>query len=84
MGEAQESVNVDYDGDEITIGFNARYLQDFFHAVKTDRVRLELNPIKPGDNGDGAKGDVGDKPGQLRPDDDSALDYRYIVMPMHL
>jgi DNA polymerase-3 subunit beta len=85
MGEAQESLNIDYDGGELSIGFNARYLQDFFNVVGSPSVRLELNPVKPGDNGDEQKpGEASDKPGQLRPDPTSEMDYRYIVMPMHL
>ena len=83
MGEAQESLAVDYDGSEMTIGFNARYLQDFFNVVGSDAVQLELNPVKPGENGDKTS-DPGDKPGQLRPQGEEKLDYRYIVMPMHL
>jgi DNA polymerase-3 subunit beta len=83
MGEAEESLEVDYDGGEMSIGFNARYLQDFFNVVGTDAVRLELNPVKADDGGDKGS-DPGDKPGQLRPDDGGPLDYRYIVMPMHL
>jgi len=85
MGEAQESLSVDYEGDEMTIGFNARYLLDFFGVVGTDSVRLELNPIRPGEDAKAPKGaEAGDKPGQLRPDVEGPLDYRYVVMPMHL
>jgi DNA polymerase-3 subunit beta len=84
MGEAQESLPVDYDGDELEIGFNARYLQDFFQVVGSPTVRLELDPIRPGDDA-GSKGtQASDKPGQLRPDQEGPLDYRYVVMPMHL
>ncbi len=82
MGEANESLDVDYDGDDVTIGFNARYLQDFFNVVGSDAVRLELNPTKDGDAG---SAEAGDKPGQLKPEGgDATIDYRYIVMPMHL
>lgn len=82
MGEAQESLPVEYDGGEVSIGFNARYLQDFFSVVGSDEVSLELNPTRPGDSPNTS--DAGDKPGQLRPLPDSEMDYRYIVMPMHL
>jgi len=82
MGEAQETLTVDHDGDEITIGFNARYLLDFLNVVGSETVRLELDPTRPGD--DDRKVEAGDKPGQLRPEPESAVDYRYIVMPMHL
>jgi len=81
MGEAQETLNVDYSGPELSIGFNARYLQDFLSVVGSPAVKLELNPGKAGDD---KKLDAGDKPGQFRPEPDESIDYRYIVMPMHL
>lgn len=83
LGEAEESMAVDYAGGDMSIGFNAKYLQDFFNVVGTDNVMLELNPYKTGESA-GEDSEAGDKPGQLRPDGDSTLDYRYIVMPMHL
>jgi DNA polymerase-3 subunit beta len=81
MGEAQETLAVDYDGDEIAIGFNARYLLDYLQAVGSPSVRLELNPTRPGAEG---KVEAGDKPGQFTPEPVGEGDYRYIVMPMHL
>lgn len=82
MGEAHETLSVEYDGDDMEIGFNARYLLDFLGVVGTDNVRLELNPKRPGE--DAAKASPGDKPGQLKPEPEGEIDYRYIVMPMHL
>jgi DNA polymerase-3 subunit beta len=81
MGNAQESLPVDYDGENVEIGFNARYFQDFLNVVGTDNVLLELDPVK---KGEGPSGSAGDKPGQLRPEPSGNTDYRYIVMPMHL
>jgi len=81
MGEAQEELGVDYDGEEMEIGFNARYLLDFLSVVGSPTVSLELNPARSGDEG---KVEAGDKPGQLRPEPSGDMDYRYIVMPMHL
>ena len=81
MGEAQETLAVDYEGAEIEIGFNARYLIDFLSVVGSPGVSLELNPARAGEAG---KAEAGDKPGQLRPDPAGEMDYRYIVMPMHL
>jgi DNA polymerase-3 subunit beta len=81
LGEAQEALVVDYAGDEVAIGFNARYLLDFLGAVGTPQVRLEMNPGAAGGEGDR---EAGDKPGQLRPEGENELDYRYVVMPMHL
>jgi DNA polymerase-3 subunit beta len=83
MGEAQEALNVEYEGDDLQIGFNARYLLDFLTVVGGDTVGLELNPAKGGDDAGGAAA-AGDKPGQLRPEPEGEMSYRYIVMPMHL
>jgi len=81
MGEAEETLNLDYDGAEMNIGFNARYLLDFLNVVASPSVRLELNPIREGEQDDQ---NAGDKPGQLRPEPDGDFNYRYVVMPMHL
>jgi len=82
MGEAQETLAVDYDGPEMEIGFNSRYLLDFLAAVDTASVHLDLGPKDP--KGEAKKSKPGDKPGQFRPEPARGLDYRYIVMPMHL
>lgn len=83
MGEAQEALNVDYKGEEVQIGFNARYLLDFLNVVGGSSVGLELNPAREGDDAQTAAA-AGDKPGQLRPEPEGEMAYRYIVMPMHL
>jgi len=84
MGEAQETLALDdYDGAEMSIGFNARYLLDFLNVVGSPSVRLELNPQREGDGAD-QKVEAGDKPGQLRPEPQGETNYRYVVMPMHL
>jgi len=82
MGEAQETLNVEYSGPEIDIGFNARYLMDYLSVVGSPAVKLELNPTRQSD--EDRKLEAGDKPGQFRPEPDDGVDYRYIVMPMHL
>jgi DNA polymerase-3 subunit beta len=83
VGEARETLSVDYDGEGIDIGFNARYIMDFLSVVASDQVRLELDPRKAGES-PGKEDKPGDKPGQLRPEPAGDMDYRYIVMPMHL
>jgi DNA polymerase-3 subunit beta len=82
MGEARESLQIDYDGTDMDIGFNARYLLDFLNVVGSSSVSVELNPTKPGDEQKSVE--PGDKPGQFRPEPGDSLDYRYVVMPMHL
>jgi DNA polymerase-3 subunit beta len=85
LGEANEILNVDYTGDEKTIGFNAKYLLEFLNVVGTDAVKLELDPLKEGESETDRKAKKsGDKPGQFRPEPAGELDYRYIVMPRDL
>lgn len=84
MGRAEETLPVDYHGEEMSIGFNARYLMDFLGVVGTPAVRLELNPTRPGEEEPQSRARPGDKPGQLRPEPVGEMDYRYIVMPMQL
>jgi DNA polymerase-3 subunit beta len=84
MGEAEEAMVVDYDGPEVSIGFNARYLIDFLQVVGSPSVKLELNPHREGEQPEDQKVEAGDKPGQLRPEPQGETNYRYVVMPMHL
>jgi DNA polymerase-3 subunit beta len=85
MGDANEVLNVEYKGDEKTIGFNAKYILDFLSVVGTGSIRLELDPVKDGESDADRKAKKsGDKPGQFRPEPPGELDYRYIVMPRDL
>ena len=68
----------------MTIGFNARYLLDFLQRRGQPAVRVELNPQARGRRRGGRRPQAGDKPGQFRPEPAGDLDYRYVVMPMHL
>jgi len=69
-GESEDSIETDYNGDGLTIGFNAIYLLDFLKAVGSGDVRLELKDSQSA--------------GQLRPGDGEDYKYRYIVMPMRI
>jgi DNA polymerase-3 subunit beta len=68
MGEAIEELAVDYGGDEMEIGFNAKYLIDVL-TVLPEGGNVEIG--------------FGDElsPGVLRGDD---ADYSYVVMPMRI
>lgn len=69
VGEAAEELEVEYESEPLTIGFNARYLLDALGVMDGEqRVELSLND------------DV--SPGILREAKDP--DYCYIVMPMRL
>lgn len=47
-GEVTEAVSVDLVGEPITVGFNAKYLQDVLSVVSGDEVLLELaHPLAP-------------------------------------
>jgi len=49
VGEAQESLQVDYVGDPLEIGFNPEFLRDGLEAVGGATVQLKLiNPLRPG------------------------------------
>ncbi len=57
-GEGFDEIAVDYDGSDVTIGFNARYFLDVLGALDDDRVQIgiggELDPvvIRPAGSGD--------------------------------
>lgn len=49
LGEATEDIPVDYAGDDLKIGFNAKYLQDAVNAVGSENITLEFNDeLSPG------------------------------------
>ncbi len=69
-GESEDSLETDYDGESIAIGFNAQYLLDFLKATGSGEVKLELKDAQSA--------------GQLRPAESEDYKYRYIVMPMRI
>jgi len=69
-GEARETVETDFAGEDTDIGFNAQYLQDFLNVVGSEKVRFEFKD--------------GNSQAQLGPVDDEKQEYKYIVMPMRL
>ena len=73
LGEARESLPVDYAGGAVEIGFNAQYLLDFLGAAGTEEVVIELKDHE-------SQGVF--KP--LATKDSTAVEYRYVVMPMRL
>ncbi|RLT96037.1 DNA polymerase III subunit beta [Ketobacter sp.] len=66
--EAEETINVDYAGGELEIGFNVNYLLDVMNVIRSESVKLQL-----ADSNSSAL--VTDA------NDDSAM---YVVMPMRL
>ena len=68
LGEARESLPIEYEGETVDVGFNAQYLLEFLAAAGTDEVVLELRDAE--------------SQGLLRPAGDEEGHYRYVVMPM--
>lgn len=69
-GESEDSLEIDYNGDMIQIGFNAQYLLDFLKATGSGDVKLEFKDSQSA--------------GQMRPAEGEEYKYRYIVMPMRI
>jgi DNA polymerase-3 subunit beta len=69
-GEANETIQAEYGGEEADIGFNAQYLQDFLNVVGDGKVAFEFKD--------------GNSQAQLRPTDTGDYEYKYIVMPMRI
>jgi DNA polymerase III subunit beta len=70
LGEAKETLPVDYSGDAMQICFNAQYVLDFLAAVSTDIVSLEL------------KDEVSQA--VMKPIGAEGYDYTYVIMPMRV
>ncbi|HEX3110048.1 MAG TPA: DNA polymerase III subunit beta [Thermoanaerobaculia bacterium] len=73
LGDARETVPIDYAGNPFFVGLNAAYVTDFLSAVDTPQVSLDLKDEnsqcigRPATNAE-----------------DLAYDYLYVVMPMRL
>ncbi len=69
-GESEDSIETDYDGETLSIGFNSQYLVEFLKATESDTVRIEFKDSQSA--------------GQLRPEGIEEYKYRYVVMPMRI
>jgi DNA polymerase-3 subunit beta len=69
-GEANETLEAEYTGEEADIGFNAQYLQEFLNVIGDGKVAFEFKD--------------GNSQAQLRPAEAGEYDYKYIVMPMRI
>lgn len=48
IGEAREEMDIQYKGESISTGFNARYLMDILRSVDGDSIRMDLqDPLSP-------------------------------------
>jgi DNA polymerase-3 subunit beta len=70
LGEAKEDVPVEYAGEALKIGFNARYLMDVLGVIRSKDVLLELAD------------DL--SPGVIRGGDEADQGFTAVVMPMRI
>jgi DNA polymerase-3 subunit beta len=68
LGDAREEMEIDYQGPEISIGFNARYLIDILQVQNAKNITLHV------------KDNI--SPGLLRPENDAT--FTAVFMPMRL
>lgn len=70
VGEATETLVVEYPGETLEICFNAQYVLDFLSVAETDTVQLEFK----------------DEMSQavMRPVGGDGCDYTYVIMPMRV
>ncbi len=69
VGEGSEELDVDYAGDPVKIGFNARYLLEVLTSMPNDEIALELS------------GEL--DPGVVKPVGDG-VDFVGVIMPMRI
>lgn len=94
-GEGTERVNVEYKGEEVFIGFNSNYLQEFLNVISAagiesqesekendgERVRVREAGTKPKISFEFKDSN---KQTQLSYAQDSEYDYKYILMPLRI
>ena len=70
VGEARETLAVDYEGAALEICFNAQYVLDFLGVADSDNIQLEFK----------------DEMSQavMRPVGSDGCDYTYVIMPMRV
>lgn len=71
LGEAREAVPVQYEGDELTVSFNAQYVLDFIGVGASEELEFQLKD-------DSSQGLLSPVP------QDEDLAYSYVIMPMRL
>lgn len=66
--EAKEELEIEYQGEELIIGFNVGYLIEVLNVLETDRVKLLLN----------------DSNSSCLVEEESSSNNQYVIMPMRL
>ena len=70
VGESEETLPVSYSGAPLQMGFNWQYLLEFLTAAESEKIVFEFKDEQSA--------------GQLRPESEEKLRYRYVVMPMRI
>lgn len=94
-GEAEEVISADYSGEEVQVGFNSQYLQDFLNVVGAGDAQTVENTEQETDGDkvkvkDGGRVKVafefkdGNAQTQMRPANDGGYNYKYVVMPLRI
>lgn len=68
LGDARETIEVEYNGKDLRIGFNAKYILDVLSSIHDDTVQMQFNDQL--------------SPGLVRPINDES--YTCVVMPMRI
>ncbi len=68
LGEAEETIDVDYSGEGVTIGFNSRYVLDAIAPIEREQIVLEFKDAL--------------SPGVIRSVEDEG--YACVIMPMRI
>ena len=70
--QAKEILDIDMDGEDITVAFNPSYLVDGLSVISEPFVRMKMTTaVKPVEFN-----------GQQEADSDESMDYRYLLVPM--
>lgn len=91
-GEANEVISADYQGEEVTLGFNSAYLQDFLNVISAGDAETAQETENEGETVKVKDGrlrlalDFKDSNAQtlIRMASDTTYDYKYIVMPLRI
>lgn len=70
LGEAKDTISLDYNGASVSIGFNAQYVLEFLGVIDGDRTTVELKDEQ--------------SPVLFRPFESGGYNYNYVVMPMRI
>ena len=68
MGEASDTMDIQYEGPELKIGFNSQYVMEFLSGITAEETIFDLNTESTA--------------ALMRPKGQDQFDYRYVLMPM--